>query len=63
MEKVSKKYSVILIIVAILAVVLRVYFAFNTDVLEYQFDTGILGKPLDTIEEYQAIYDSYDDEP
>lgn len=63
MEKVSKKYSVILIIVAILAVVLRVYFAFNTDVLEYQFDTGILGKPLETIEEYQAIYDSYDEEP
>lgn len=63
MEKIKNNYKLILIAIVLFAIIFRVFYVIKNDTLKYQFDTGVLGKPLEAIEDYENIYSNYDKEP
>ena len=63
MEKITKNYKLIIILIVVLAISLRLFYIIKTDTLEYQFDVGGRNLPMDSVEEYDRIYSNYAEEP
>lgn len=60
-EKVTDKYKAILILIIILAILIRIYFIYKTDISKYQSDMGI--GELNSEEDYDNLYHNFYEEP
>lgn len=62
MEKEVKKYKLIIAVVMIFAIVIRLMYVLESQILTIQYDVGNPGKVLNE-EEYESLYEIYDEEP